>query len=443
MFIAIIVAHFYHVMDINKNAEHVGLLTRLKATLVDYLHKLGAGRLKTCLERCLKRRDNQEEKTKTQEDEQEEVPFEDEAEGSVSIAEIPVPVTSSNKWLIALETKLWEISLQTISFVGLKSKMSTTENKNTLLTLRSDVAAVAFLTKELWLAERSIKKKVYLWRQLTLLHETAQVRQQELQIVGRQPFSQRSLSVLQSAIWQAASMELKLQLWTDPSGFNSQERACLWNCTLFSPLLFEKDPAEWDLSVQLAVEKELAELALDGENAYVNPKMAAFLVAFSACQKRYEKFFSGSTGSTHGDLLAHYTETTDERMTLWLALSDLEKAMLLLNNPTDAEATMLCHLLFEFVNHHIIRLEILEATMSDLLDAKIYDKHLRLAEWQAENTILGQAKERADAANADGDSLSNYKFFLEKKRQAKFEQLEQRMKILQELAEEKKEKKES
>jgi hypothetical protein len=130
-------------------------------------------------------------------------------------------------------------------------------------------------------------------------------------------------------------------------------------------------------------------------------------------------------------------------MTLWLALSDLEKAMLLLNNPTDAEATMLCHLLFEFVNHHIIRLEILEATMSDLLDAKIYDKHLRLAEWQAENTILGQAKERADAANADGDSLSNYKFFLEKKRQAKFEQLEQRMKILQELAEEKKEKKES
>lgn len=443
MFIAIIVAHFYQVMEINKNVKHVELLTTLKAALLEYMNKAGAGRLKNCLERCLKRKENKEEKPKAQEEEEEHTPLESEAEDSASIDQVPVPSTSSNKWILALENKLWENSLQTISFIGLKSKMSTAENKNSLLTLHSDVASVAFLTQELWLAERSIKKKVYLWRQLTLLHEVAQIREQELQIVGRQPFSQKPLSVLQFALWQAASLELKLKLWTDHAGFNSQERACLWNCTLFSPLLFAKDPAEWDLAAQLSTEKELASLDLDSEIASVKPKMTEFLIAFAACQKRYEKFFSGTTGSPHSDLLAHFTETNDERMALWLSLSDLEKAMLFLNNPQDAEAAMLCHLLFECVNHHIIRLEILDTTMSDLLDAKIYDKHLRLAEWQAEHTILGQVEERVKAMEADGDSLSNYRFFLEKKKEAKLVQLEQKMKTLRELTEEKKEKAES
>ena len=443
MFIAIIVAHFYQVVEANKNVKHVGLLTILKAALLEYMNKAGAGRLKDCLERCLNRKENKDAKPIAQEEDQEDNPLESESEESASIDQIPVPITSANKWILALESKLWENSLQTISFVGLKSKMSSAENKNTLLTLHPDVAGVAFLTKELWLAERSIRKKVYLWRQLTLLHESAQIREQELQIVGRQPYSQKSLSLLQSAIWQASSMELKLKLWTDPAGFNSQERACLWNCTLFSPSLFSKDPAEWDLLAQMAAEKELVELDLDSEVAHVKPNMTEFLIAFAACQKRYEKVFSGTTGTPHSDLLAHYTETNDERMALWLSLSDPEKAMLFLNNPHDAEAAMLCHLLFEYVNHHIIRLEILDTTMSDLLDAKIYDKHLRLAEWQAEHTIMGQVEERVQAAEADHDSLSNYKFFLEKKKQAKLVLLERKMKLLQDLSDEKKEKEES
>ena len=442
MFIAIIVAHFDHIMDINKNAEHVGLLTTLKMTLVEYMNKLGAGRVKTCLERCLKRKENREETMSEPHSEQEEASIGDKSDEESLITENFVPITSSSKWILALEQKLLENSRQTLSFVKLKNKVPV-DSRNSLLTLKPDVASIAFLTKELWLSEKSIKKKVYLWRQLTQVHEIAQTREQELEIVGREGRnSKQPLSPLQQAMWQASTMDLKLKLWTDSVGFNSQERACLWNSTLFSPALFSKKEEEWDLLEQLETEKNIAELDLTAEIAKVKPELSAFLSAFGECQRRYETFYrKGSRSSlseSHSDLLAYYSDTNDERMLLWLALSDQDRAMLFLNNTEKVEASILCHLLFECVNHHIIRLEIVEATMSDLLDAKIYDKHVRLAAWQAEHAILNREQEKWGAAKTDAELLSNYKFFLEKKKQAKVNTLKEKSAVLNELIEDEK-----
>ena len=438
MFTAIIVAHFNNVMEMNRNAEHVGLVTAVKRMIVGYVKKIGAGKLKNCLERCLKRKEKKEETEEEEGNGQEEASFLSDSEDTFPAKGSFVHGSDPNKWILSLEQRLWEVSRQTLDLVRLKSKATSLEKSFSRFSLKLDIASVAFITKELWLQEQSMKKKMYLWRQLTMINETAQMREHELQLVGkdpRQPHAQHSLSVVQRAIWEAASMEMKLQLWTDKIGFDSKERADLWNFTLFNPGLFGKEAADWDVSVQLSVQKELVELDLSSEPIKFKPELSSFLSSFSASQRRYSAFFRLNSPDIHLNLLSFFTESNDERMTLWLSLSDQERALLFLNNRDHVEARMLSYLMFESEGNHALRMEILDLSMSELVDAKIYDKHVRLAEYQAENVVMNQVKERWNAAKSDAEAMLEYRVLMKKKKEARVTLLEHKTDYLKELME--------
>ena len=104
-----------------------------------------------------------------------------------------------------------------------------------------------------------------------------------------------------------------------------------------------------------------------------------------------------------------------------------------MSNVSQPEATLLFFLLAEEVHHHIIPLEILDVTAGTLMDSRLFDKHVRLAQLQVEKTRQKELDEEFTTAESDSKALESYKYFLQKKVQSKTKQLDDKYKQLADI----------
>lgn len=435
MFIAIIVAHFYQVTEeIRVHGEEEGVYSMLKGALLRYLNKLGAGRLKRLLSRCFGSTENEEGEASAEEA----LPgLKPEPADAVEPESVQLTAFNANRWIHALESRILESSRGSLNFVSFKSTLGVSELKNNFLTAPLDAAAITFMTKELWLQERTIARKTYIWRQLSLAHQAAQDRNQGLRALGQAAPSLEPLSSLQTDIWLACSIQLKLLLWTDSFGFNASERANLWNISLFSAEQLAQDPKDWSLPRQLEVIKAMVTLnsQVDEETGILllPPELTAFLASWQAANLRFHRVYSKLSEDSLTCIAEYFEETKDERLALWLSQQDTERMELFLSNLSQPEAILLFFLQAEEVRHHIIRLEILDATAGALMDSRLFDKHVRLAQLQAEKTRLKELEDELATTEADSKALESYKYFLQKKQLSKSKQLDDKYKQLAEL----------
>ena len=436
MFIAIIVAHFYQVTEeIRVHGEQEGVFTRLKGTLLRYMHKLGAGRLKRLLSRCFG--STKEETEEASADEA--LPGrEPEPAAPVEPESVQLTAFNTNRWLLALENRILESSRGSLNFISFKNTLGVSELKNNLLTTPLDAAAITFMTRDLWLQERTIARKTYVWRQLSLAHQAAQDRNQGLRALGQAAPVLEPLSSLQIDIWQGCSIQLKLLLWTDSFGFSASERANLWNISLFSAEQLAQDPKDWSLVRQLEVIKAMVTLnsQVDEETRLLvlPPELVAFLAHWQAANLRFHQVYAKLSEDLLACIAEYFAETKDERLALWLSQQDRERMELFLSNLSQPEATLLFFLQAEEVGHHIIPLEILDATAARLMDSRLYDKQVRLAQLQAEKTRLKELEDELATTKADSKALESYKYFLQKKQLSKGKQLDNKYKQLADLA---------
>ena len=428
MFIAIVVAHFDQVSaDTQLYGGQESLFLRLKETLQSYMQKLGAGRLKRLLHRCFGAPAQRESEPEASEEEAQadEKPAQPE---KVEPESVNFSAFSTNSWLKALEDKLKENSKDLVNFVKLKGNIGAAELKNNLVTMQLDASAITFMTKELWLREHTISRKVYLWRQLSLAHQAQQMHNEGLKALGQEVQPLKKLSALQMDIWQNCDIALKLALWTDIFGFNSAEKADVWNVTLFSAKQMAGDEQDWTLEKQTKLLNEMIQKSLEvaAGKAVEKESLPEFLTRWKAEILSYNQNFATLSRDTLACIAVHYTENQDERLALWLSQNETEQMELMLNNSKKPEATLLFYLLAEGANHHIIRLEMLDATASTLMDARLYDKHVRLAQLQVEKARLREREDNKATAVSDSSALENYRHFLKKKVESKGKLLEDR-----------------
>jgi hypothetical protein len=439
MFVAIIVAHFDQVTEeIRVHGEKESLYLRLKGTLLAYLRKMGTGCLKRLLKHCI---------GSAPAEEQEEASSEEALPGpeppkaaAVDTQSVDLTAFSANRWLQALEERIRESSRGSLNFVSFKSNLSTSELKNNLITAPLDAASITFITKDLWLQERTIARKTYIWRQLSLAHQDAQKRNQSMRAMGHVVPVLEALSNLQTDIWLGCSIELKLMLWTDTFGFNASERANLWNISLFSAEHMALDAKDWSLDKQIQAIKEMVTLPNQTEEEtgtlMLPAELTSFLTRWQAAILQYDREFSILSEDRLSCIAEQFTEVKDERLALWLSQSDTQRMELFIGNISQPEATLLCFLLFEEVHHHIIRLEMLDVTAGMLMDSRLYDKHVRLAQLQVEKAHQKEADEQLTTAQSDSKALESYKYFLQKKVLSKAKQLDDKYKQLADITSE-------
>ncbi|CAG9313478.1 unnamed protein product [Blepharisma stoltei] len=304
-----------------------------------------------------------------------------------------------NAWIRVLEESLLEKSNGKINLPNLKEENVSAEK----VVLPAMLQEVVFVEENQWLQEDALGK-LKIWRQLSILHNDYLRRKIEKAIQeGLEPPESSELSNRQMQLWDITPPRDKLTMWMGEESFQNEERVLVWNAAVFDRTRFSSDAEEWSPTIQRHVWVSLED-----------KDKRAFAKKWIGDIKYIVKAYKSARDPIAYLLKQEWLES-DKRMLLWISMSKNEKAKiaLYLNQSNRIEAEIIAYLLLEERDNNVFALDDSDATITSLLDSKLYDKLYECAVFQAENNAAQTSSERVDETKGEIKNLKNYNVHLE------------------------------
>lgn len=308
------------------------------------------------------------------------------------VDQVQTDVNHSSYWMKTLEQVLYEKSDKKIELFKMKSTSSNNEKKSKI-NKPAKLAEICYMNVEIWQNEPLVER-IKLWRSLAILSRESAMREiEKAYIEGSEIPESIRLDDTMKNLWEANTMEEKIELWVGSIHFEHIERVAVWNCLKLDPETFDmREEVRESLSFTEKLEK-ISNIVEQHKDVIKKIKKSSDKV--QTILKLTEKF-------------------TDFKLMLWLGLTYNEYWLkcLYVNQPNAAEAEIIGLLNLSLYRNNIFALDGVDYGIEEILDGVIYDWAEAKANYLCEKSKVSYIENNMSDLRIEINSLLNYKQYI-------------------------------